>query len=646
MAVCLAGGATDAAEAAKPDKNAPDPYYDIDPQDAALNQHYEQPYRPQFHYTPMQGIIGDATGLIFYQGEYHLFYMSDKWERRKNRHKCWGHALSRDLLHWEEMPSILDATLDNHPGSGSGIVDWNNTLGLQKGDQKTLAVFYTDYVKGSCIAYSTDAGRTWTRHPRNPALAGVKDIRDPYVFWHAPAGEWRMVRYENKGFAFHGSTNLLDWQPLSRIENFYECPDLFELPAPGGERKWVLMDAEGAYHLGAFDGRQFVPETKKLRTEHGKAFYAQQTWKVPAAEGARVIQMAFLRYPKEPRLTWFDQMSFPCELTLRQTADGLRVCREPIAALATLQTNRQTMRDLTIGPGQNPLAGLRGDTLDLRLEAEFAGASSFTLNVRGEAIRYAAHDHHLNVSNLTAMVHPATARVQLQVLVDRSSLEVFADHGGASISKTVFYPATNQTYSLTVPDGSMRIVSLEVNHLKSVWPKLPVPAVPLKPAAAPTPRASGQPDILFADFEGADYGAWKAEGAAFGDGPAHGALPDQRPITGFVGNGFVNSKHGGDKTTGRLTSPEFVISRDYVTFLIGGGGWTNQTCLNLLIDGKPVRTATGGHTKPGGSMALAPRGWDVRDLRGQTASLEILDLANGGWGHVTVDQILFTDTAP
>jgi hypothetical protein len=134
--ICLVSGTV----AAKPDKNQPDPYYDIDPLEAAQNQHYRQPYRPQFHYTPMQGIIGDATGLVFSQGEYHLFYMSDKWERRKNRHKCWGHAISRDLLHWEELPSILDPVLDNKPGSGSGIVDWNNTLKLQSGTQPTLAI--------------------------------------------------------------------------------------------------------------------------------------------------------------------------------------------------------------------------------------------------------------------------------------------------------------------------------------------------------------------------------------------------------------------------------------------------------------------------------------------------------------------------
>src|SRR5580698_1965103 len=124
---------------------APSPSYDIDPAEAARNQHYQQAERPQFHYTPIQGHIGDATGLIFYKGEYHLFYMSDKWERRRNRHKCWGHAVSGDLLHWEELPSVLDPVLDHKPGSGSGFVDWSNALKLESGSEKTLVICYTDY---------------------------------------------------------------------------------------------------------------------------------------------------------------------------------------------------------------------------------------------------------------------------------------------------------------------------------------------------------------------------------------------------------------------------------------------------------------------------------------------------------------------
>lgn len=153
-------------------------------------------------------------------------------------------------------------------------------------------------------------------------------------------------------------------------------------------------------------------------------------------------------------------------------------------------------------------------------------------------------------------------------------------------------------------------------------------------------------DIVFADFEGPDYGSWKAEGEAFGTGPAAGTLPPQKPVTGFVGHGLVNSFLGGDQATGKLTSPPFRIKRRHITFLIGGGGWAGQTCLSLIVGGKAVRTATGPHTTSGGSEALARGSWDVSDLMGHEATLEIVDSARGTWGHICVDQIVFTDLAP
>ena len=187
--------------------DTPNPKFDIDPVEASLQQNYDQPYRPQFHFTALQGHIGDATGLIYYEGEYHLFCMFDKWERQRNRHKCWGHAVSHDGIFWEELPPILDPIIDHKPGSGSGVVDWNNSSGLRTGAEKTLIVFYTDYQTGSCIAYSNDRGRTWVRHPKNPILPGVDNIRDPLVIWYPPLAEWRMVRFERKAGKGMGSVS-------------------------------------------------------------------------------------------------------------------------------------------------------------------------------------------------------------------------------------------------------------------------------------------------------------------------------------------------------------------------------------------------------------------------------------------------------
>ena len=154
------------------------------------------------------------------------------------------------------------------------------------------------------------------------------------------------------------------------------------------------------------------------------------------------------------------------------------------------------------------------------------------------------------------------------------------------------------------------------------------------------------PDIVIADFEGDDYGTWTVEGTAFGRGPARGTLPGQMAVEGFHGRGLVNSFSGGDGSTGRLISPPFAVRRKSIRFLIGGGGWTGRTCMNLVVNGKVVRTAAGPNTEPGGSERLEPGGWDISGLAGTTARLEIVDNATGGWGHINVNQIVLTDSKP
>ena len=153
-----------------------------------------------------------------------------------------------------------------------------------------------------------------------------------------------------------------------------------------------------------------------------------------------------------------------------------------------------------------------------------------------------------------------------------------------------------------------------------------------------------RPDIVIADFEGETHGTWKVEGEAFGQGPARGTLPRQMKVEGFLGKGLANSFHGGDKSTGKLTSPVFTLERKFITFLIGGGGWVNETCMNLLVDGKVVRTATGNNQQPGGSERLGPAAWDVSEFFGRQATLAIVDQRTGGWGHINVDHIVQSDT--
>ena len=153
-------------------------------------------------------------------------------------------------------------------------------------------------------------------------------------------------------------------------------------------------------------------------------------------------------------------------------------------------------------------------------------------------------------------------------------------------------------------------------------------------------------DILIANFEGTNYGSWNVTGEAFGSGPAHGTLPGQMHVDGFKGEGLVNSFFKGDDSIGTLTSPEFKIEHKFISFLIGGGKHPEKLAMNLLLDGKAARNATGPNDKPGGSEALAPEVWDVSEFAGKTAVIQIVDQAAGGWGHINVDQIVQTDRKP
>ena len=172
--------------------------------------------RPIYHFTPPRHFLNDPNGLVFHAGEFHLFYQhnpfGDTWG-----HMSWGHAVSRDLLHWEHLPVALAERDGAMAFSGSAVVDWHNTSGLGAGGEPPLVLLYTEHGSSEqtqCLAYSNDRGRTFVRHPGNPVLAiGERDFRDPKVFWHAPTGRWVMatVLAAQRAVRFDVSRDLLHW---------------------------------------------------------------------------------------------------------------------------------------------------------------------------------------------------------------------------------------------------------------------------------------------------------------------------------------------------------------------------------------------------------------------------------------------------
>ena len=268
---------------------------------------YQEQYRPQFHFSPMKNWTNDPNGLVFYKGEYHLFFQHNptgiNWGNM-----TWGHAVSPDLVHWTQLEHAIHPDKLGTIFSGSAVVDWDNTAGFQTGDEKVIVCIYTSAGNPftQSIAYSNDRGRTWTKYEKNPVLKHiVGGNRDPKVFWHAPTKKWVMALFLDGGkYALFGSPNLKEWTKLSDVppSGADECPDMFELPVDGDAKntRWVFWGGNSNYLIGKFDGTTFTKEAGPFRFEHGNNYYAAQSYSDIPKEDGRRIQIAWMhggRYP-------------------------------------------------------------------------------------------------------------------------------------------------------------------------------------------------------------------------------------------------------------------------------------------------------------------------------------------------------------
>lgn len=254
---------------------------------------YHDRHRPRFHFTPQENWMNDPNGLVYYQGEYHMFFQHNptgiKWGNM-----TWGHAVSKDMVHWTQQENVLLPDRMGTMFSGSAVVDWNNTAGLAKGDEKTIVLIYTaaggssPESKGQpftqCIAHSTDGGRTFTKYSGNPVVPNiVGSNRDPKVVWHAPTRQWIMALFlEGNVYAFLASPDLKKWTLLHTLSvpGVSECPDFFEMPVENepGASKWVWTGANSSYLVGAFDGRRFLPEVMTQSIHSDTNYYTVQTF--------------------------------------------------------------------------------------------------------------------------------------------------------------------------------------------------------------------------------------------------------------------------------------------------------------------------------------------------------------------------------
>lgn len=433
---------------------------------------YTESLRPQFHFTARQwtmnrlnpgmrqeGWINDLNGLIYLDGEYHLF--AQRWA------KCWLHAVSTDLVHWTELPpAFWEEELDRGVQSGTCVIDTHNTSGLSPNPSNPpLIAFWSRFDnKSQCLSFSLDRGRTWSAYAKNPIF--VRAERDPKVFWYEPGKHWVMMLYGDQKYHILTSSNLLKWRDeKSSIPDCFECPDFFELPLDGdaSRAKWVLIQGDGRYSIGSFDGRTFREETPRLSCDIGPNFYATQSWANTEAAGRRV-QAAWMRGGVYPGMPFNQQVSFPCELTLHSTPDGPRIRRNPVREIATLQGSAREWNPRTLNAGAVLPLSPSGDLFRILAEVEISAKAKLTFNLRGEEVSFTASSLRSGgaQSDTKAPVH------FIEILLDRTSIETFVNHGEVSSSRCIL-PRESSLW-LKADEGPVSIRSLTIYPLRSAWP--------------------------------------------------------------------------------------------------------------------------------------------------------------------------------
>ena len=442
-------------------------------------QMYREKLRQQFHFSSRRGWNNDPNGLVYHAGEYHLYYQHNpygwKWG---NMH--WGHAVSADLVHWKELPvAIYPHKFGDWVFSGSAAVDAENTGGFKTGREDVIVAAYTSTGRGECIAYSNDRGRTFTDFKGNPVVK--HGGRDPKIIWYAPGSaeakpgkHWVMAVYDqrdaSKGIAFYTSPDLKAWEFQSRIEGYFECPEIFELPLECDpcQTRWVVYAASGDYSVGTFDGKTFTPESGKHKFSYGNCFYASQTFGNVLHEDGRRIQIAWGRIAT-PGMPFNQCMLFPVELTLRKTDDGPRLFAEPVREIAFLHAKKHSWRDQIVMPGENLLAGVAGDLFEIRADFEPGDAAEFGLSIRGTPVLYNVKAQEISCKGCKAPLKTEGGRIRMHILVDRTSIEVFANHGRVYMPVGIVHPDDNRSLETVSTGGAAKVKSLEVWELKSAW---------------------------------------------------------------------------------------------------------------------------------------------------------------------------------
>ncbi len=485
---------------------------------------YQELHRPQFHFTPAINWMNDPNGMVYYDGEYHLFYQynpfGDKWG-----HMSWGHAVSPDLVHWEHLPLALAEENGVMIFSGSAVVDWKNTSGFGKDGKAPLVAIYTGHysekpLQNQQIAFSNDRGRTWTKYEGNPVLdIGLKDFRDPKVMWDERTGQWVMTvsMPTDRKVRFYGSPNLKDWTLLSEfgpagsVKGIWECPDLFQVAIEGSDRsKWVLIVNIGGesvaggsgcqYFVGEFDGREFKSDDNDPTAVHwvdyAKDFYAAVSWAdVPESDGRRLWLgwMSNWEYANDvPTTPWRSAMSIPRTLSLRKVDGDWRLLQQPVVELEKLRVADSGGQFSYESSGENSTLennfGNLGQTYELVADIRASKDAVFSLEFcrgdgEGTVLRFDLASETVTLdrtqsgvvdfsdrfpSVFTAPVRRIKGGVRVHAFVDTSSIEIFINDGETVLTTLVLPKPDSNGLQLKAGEG-VKSTQVTTWKLNSAW---------------------------------------------------------------------------------------------------------------------------------------------------------------------------------
>lgn len=481
----------------------------------AVNKPYHEAYRPQIHFSPKEHWTNDPNGMVYYKGTYHLFFQyypnGTTWGPMH-----WGHAISKDLTHWKELPIGLYPDSLGYIFSGSAVVDSNNTSGFGKNGKIPLVAIFThhdpkgekagkDNFQNESLAYSLDDGYTWIKYSGNPVLKnpGIKDFRDPKIMWYAKEKKWVMTLATLDHITFYSSTNLRDWKKESEFGKevgahggVWECPDLFPLKL-NGKTYWVLIvnlnpggpngGSATQYFVGKFDGNQFAPINNNTRwVDYGPDEYAGITW---SNTGNRKIFLGWMsnwQYANQvPTKKWRNAMTLPRELALKQVGREILLASEIVKELAVIEQKPVNINEgLSKGkeiknlPGQflikfnidkvNDYSIILSNDEGEKLIIGYDNANKKYYIDRTKSGKIDFNTGFAKISYAPRLTNTQTSNIELAV--DVSSVELFADNG-LTVMTSIFFPTRSFNHLQIKNSKGVTIKNLKLLPLKSIWEK-------------------------------------------------------------------------------------------------------------------------------------------------------------------------------